>query len=73
MKRNIHHKQISFIAGARSQNEQDLRNNMKFLKIPEASIESIGWLPSWDANILMVSFDGLDASLRNLQEFQIVP
>ena len=34
-------KQISFIAGARSLNEQDLRNNLKFFKVPEASFDSI--------------------------------
>jgi hypothetical protein len=34
-------KQNSFIAGARSLNEQDLRNNLTFFKVPEASFESI--------------------------------
>ena len=34
--------QISFIAGSRSLNEQDLRKNLKFFQVPEASIESIG-------------------------------
>jgi hypothetical protein len=34
-------KQVSFIAGARSLNEQDLRKNLKFFQVPEASIESI--------------------------------
>ena len=34
--------QISFIAGSRSLNEQDLRKNLKFFRVPEASIETIG-------------------------------
>ena len=34
--------QVSFIAGSRSLNEQDLRKNLKFFQVPEASIESIG-------------------------------
>ena len=34
--------QISFIAGARSLNEQDLRKTLKFFQVPEPSIESIG-------------------------------
>ena len=34
--------QISFIAGSRSLNEQDLRKNLKFFQVPEASIDSIG-------------------------------
>ena len=34
--------QISFIAGSRSLNEQDLRKNIKFFRVPEASIETIG-------------------------------
>ena len=34
--------QISFIAGSRSLNEQDLRKNLKFFQVPEASIEAIG-------------------------------
>ena len=34
--------QISFIAGARSLNEQDLRETLKFFQVPEARIESIG-------------------------------
>ena len=34
--------QISFTGGARSLNEQDLRKNLKFFQVPEASIESIG-------------------------------
>ncbi len=34
--------QISFIAGSRSLNEQDLRKNFKFFRVPETSIESIG-------------------------------
>ena len=34
--------QISFIGGARSLNVQDLRKNLKFYQVPEASIESIG-------------------------------
>ena len=34
--------QISFIVGARFLNEQDLRKNLKFFQVPEASIESIG-------------------------------
>ena len=34
--------QISFIAGSRSLNEQDLRKNLKNFQVPEASIESIG-------------------------------
>ena len=33
---------ISFIAGSRSLNEQDFRENMKFFQVPEASIDSIG-------------------------------
>ena len=33
--------QVSFIAGARSLNEQDLRKKLKFFQVPEASIESI--------------------------------
>jgi hypothetical protein len=35
--------QISFIAGARSLNEQDLRENLKFFQVPEVSIVSILW------------------------------
>ena len=43
----LHHQgwkveQINFIAGSRSLNEQDLRKNLKFFRVPEASIESIG-------------------------------
>ena len=34
--------QISFIAGSRSLNEDDLRKNLKFFQVPEASIEDIG-------------------------------
>ena len=34
--------QISFIAGSRSLNEDDLRKNLKFFQVPEASIEAIG-------------------------------
>ena len=34
--------QISFIAGAHSLNEQDLRKDLKLFQVPEASIESIG-------------------------------
>ena len=34
--------QISFIVGSRSLNEQDLRKNLKFFRVPEASIETIG-------------------------------
>ena len=34
--------QISFIAGSRSLNEEDLRKNLKFFQVPEASIEVIG-------------------------------
>ena len=33
--------QISFITGARFVNEQDLRKNLEFFKVPETSIESI--------------------------------
>ena len=33
--------QISFITGARSVNKQDLRKNLKFFNVPEASIQSI--------------------------------
>ena len=33
--------QISFIKGTHSLNEQDLRNNLKFFQVPEASMESI--------------------------------
>jgi hypothetical protein len=33
--------QISFITGSRSVNEQDLRKNLKFFRVPETSIESI--------------------------------
>jgi hypothetical protein len=32
--------QISFITGARSVNKQDLIKNLKFFKVPEASIQS---------------------------------
>ena len=32
--------QISFITGSHSVNEQDLRKNLKFFQVPEASIES---------------------------------
>ncbi len=43
----LHHQewkveQISFIAGSRSLNEQDLRKNLKFFQVQEASIEVIG-------------------------------
>ena len=34
-------KQISFIAGVRSLNEQHFRNNFKFFKVPETSFDSI--------------------------------
>jgi hypothetical protein len=34
--------QISFIPGSRSLNEQDLRKNLKFFRVPEANIEAIG-------------------------------
>ena len=34
--------QISFVAGSRSLNEQDLRKTLTFFQVPEASIESIG-------------------------------
>ena len=34
-------KQISFIAGSRSLNEQDLRNNLNIFKVPETSFGSI--------------------------------
>ena len=34
--------QIIFIAGSRSLNEQDLRKNLKFFRVPEVSIETIG-------------------------------
>ena len=34
--------QISFIAGSRSLDEQNLRQNLKFFQVPETSIESIG-------------------------------
>ena len=34
--------QISFIAGSRSLNEQDLRKNLKFFQVPEPIIETIG-------------------------------
>ncbi len=34
-------KVVSFIAGARSLNEQDLTKNLGFFKVPQASIESI--------------------------------
>jgi hypothetical protein len=33
--------QISFITGTHSVNEEDLRKNLKFFKVPETSIESI--------------------------------
>ena len=33
--------QVSFIGGARSLNEQDLKNNLRFFKVPQATIESI--------------------------------
>jgi hydrogenase maturation factor HypF (carbamoyltransferase family) len=32
---------ISFATGSRSVNEQDLRKNLKFFRVPEASIQSI--------------------------------
>ena len=34
-------RQVSLIAGARSLNEQDLRQNLELFKIPQASIETI--------------------------------
>ena len=34
--------QISFITGSRSLHEEDLRKNLKFCQVPEASIEVIG-------------------------------
>ena len=34
-------KQMSFITRARSLNEQDLQRNLRFFKVPQASIESI--------------------------------
>jgi hypothetical protein len=33
--------QISFVTGSRPVNEQDLRKNLKFLRVPEASILSV--------------------------------
>ena len=33
--------QISFVTGSRSVNKQDLRRNLKFFQVPEASIQSI--------------------------------
>jgi hypothetical protein len=50
-------KQVSFIAGARSLNEQDLHKNLEFFKIPQANIESIRSKLAWTvfdeyANIL---------------------
>jgi len=33
--------QISFVTGARSVNKQDLSQNLKFFKVPEASIQSV--------------------------------
>ena len=34
-------KQISFIAGARSVNEEELKKNLEYFKVPKASIETI--------------------------------
>ena len=33
--------QVSFITGAHSLNEQDLKNNLRFFKVPQTSRESI--------------------------------
>ena len=33
--------QISFIAGARSLHEEELKKNLEFFKVPDASMESI--------------------------------
>jgi hypothetical protein len=33
--------QISFVTGSLCVNKQDLRKNLKFFQVPEASIESI--------------------------------
>ena len=50
--------QISFIAGSRSLNEQDLRKNLKFFQVPEASIEAIG------SKLVMKIFDEYANILR---------
>ncbi len=33
--------QVSFIAGARSLNEEDLKNNLDYFEVPSASVEPI--------------------------------
>ena len=53
--------QISFIAGSRSLNEQDLRKNLKFFQVPEAIIESIG------SKLAMEIFDESANILRCVQ------
>ena len=50
--------QISFIAGSRSLNEEDLRKNLKFFQVPEASIEVIG------SKLVMKIFDEYANILR---------
>ena len=50
--------QISFIGGSRSLNEQDLRKNLKFFQVPEASIEAIG------SKLVMKIFDEYANILR---------
>ena len=35
--------QISFIAGARSLNDEEFKRNLEFFKVPNASIETIRW------------------------------
>ena len=51
-------KQVSFITGAGSLNEQDLRNNLKFFKVPEVSFESIR------TKLVMEIFDEYSTVLR---------
>ena len=50
--------QISFIEGSRSLNKQDLRKNLKFFQVPEASIETIG------SKLVMKMFDEYANILR---------
>jgi hypothetical protein len=39
--------QISFVTGSRSVNKQDLRENLKFFQVPEASIQSVYRTRNW--------------------------
>ena len=56
--------QISFIAGARSFNEKELKENLTFFEIPPASIESIR------AKLAMKIFDEYANILKGMHSIQ---